>query len=701
MNSDELKEVWQSQAAPRRLTVDADVLLQQLERTKKSFQTMIFWRDAREVGVALVMLPLWIWIGLKETLPWTWYLCIPAMLWIAGFMVVDRMRQKRCQPRPGNPLRECIKNSLAQVEHQIWLLKNVLWWYLLPPGVALAAFFGHVALITREVGWLGEFIVAGIIAVAALILWGVYWLNQRAVRHELLPRRQELQEFLASLDDMNHASKFSDQVGGSPPPLPNAKRRSFRVPLSVIIVAILLVPPVLLIGWYASVRTSNASAIRKLENEIRQRGEPLTLAELQASYPRIPDDENAAVALMALWKSEEPSFWQAFNRDERPLPERARENYDPALPFLGAEAQRIPRGTPLPSNALAAAESYLSAKASHLERVRAALRRPRFRFPVKIEAGPDALLPHLQLLKTEAQNFRLVALIASERGDKAAAIAAIKETAQTGQMLASEPLLISQLVRVACLNLALEGIEQLLSRQSLTAAELENLRLFHEEINLHGVARTALINERAFSLCIFHPEFAARATVNGSLSDDTGNPEQAAHSVRTGFGFIQSIGLMDPDRRLMLATFKEAIELAGQETPESLRKTEALFARVQTNATKFPPKILSAMMLPSLQKVLARYAGYEARRRAALIAIGVEYHRAVHESRVPEKLDDLVPGGLPAIPADPFDGQNLRFRKLERGYVVYSVGSDLQDDGGRERRRGSVNNADVTFTVER
>src|SRR6266496_3145751 len=172
---------------------------------------------------------------------------------------------------------------------------------------------------------------------------------------------------------------------------------------------------------------------------------------------------------------------------------------------------------------------------------------------------------------------------------------------------------------------------------------------------------------------MFNPEFAARAAGSGSRSDDTGNPDQAARSVRTGFGVMQSVGFMDPDRRLMLATLKEAIELARQETPESLRKTEALFVEVQTNATRFPPKLLSAMMLPALQKVLSRYATYEARRRAGLIAIAVERHRLDHGGSVPEKLDDLVPAQAPAIPSDPFDGQNLRFRKLARGYVVYSI----------------------------
>jgi hypothetical protein len=42
----------------------------------------------------------------------------------------------------------------------------------------------------------------------------------------------------------------------------------------------------------------------------------------------------------------------------------------------------------------------------------------------------------------------------------------------------------------------------------------------------------------------------------------------------------------------------------------------------------------------------------------------------------------LVPTMLPALPIDRFDGQPLRYRIGEDGPMVYSVGSDREDDGG-------------------
>lgn len=48
----------------------------------------------------------------------------------------------------------------------------------------------------------------------------------------------------------------------------------------------------------------------------------------------------------------------------------------------------------------------------------------------------------------------------------------------------------------------------------------------------------------------------------------------------------------------------------------------------------------------------------------------------------PERLDELVPGWLPAAPLDPFSGRPLIYRREANGFLIYSVGPDQIDDGG-------------------
>ena len=50
--------------------------------------------------------------------------------------------------------------------------------------------------------------------------------------------------------------------------------------------------------------------------------------------------------------------------------------------------------------------------------------------------------------------------------------------------------------------------------------------------------------------------------------------------------------------------------------------------------------------------------------------------------RLPTSLDELVPQYLEAVPADPFDGQPMRFTATDEGIVIYSVSENLVDDGG-------------------
>jgi hypothetical protein len=60
---------------------------------------------------------------------------------------------------------------------------------------------------------------------------------------------------------------------------------------------------------------------------------------------------------------------------------------------------------------------------------------------------------------------------------------------------------------------------------------------------------------------------------------------------------------------------------------------------------------------------------------------------------------------LDEAPQDPFTGMELLYRQLPNGYVVYSVGRDLIDEGGKDeadsKKERTKTTYDITFTVER
>jgi hypothetical protein len=64
---------------------------------------------------------------------------------------------------------------------------------------------------------------------------------------------------------------------------------------------------------------------------------------------------------------------------------------------------------------------------------------------------------------------------------------------------------------------------------------------------------------------------------------------------------------------------------------------------------------------------------------------------------LPLHLDELVPNYLSKVPQDPFTGQTLIYRLQGTNWLLYSVGTDRADDGGRPAGRGVASKGDLFF----
>ncbi|MFC1883177.1 hypothetical protein ACFL2O_00260 [Thermodesulfobacteriota bacterium] len=70
------------------------------------------------------------------------------------------------------------------------------------------------------------------------------------------------------------------------------------------------------------------------------------------------------------------------------------------------------------------------------------------------------------------------------------------------------------------------------------------------------------------------------------------------------------------------------------------------------------------------------------------------------KGRCPASLEELAPQYLAEIPSDPFspDGRQLNLKAREKGIVIYSVGSNQTDDGGKPGVKASEGD-DIVFTL--
>jgi hypothetical protein len=224
MEPDKLQQAWQAHSSETHVTVDANSLLNAVERNQQEMRAAITLGDVVGIGVPLVMLPVWIYMGVASASPWTWYLMVPTFFWLILFTLVARPRRKQPHIDPGEPLSSSVQESLALVEHQIWLQRNIVWWYLLPIAIPLLAYTAHVSWLKSR-DWsdalsdVNSFVIVFFLA----LFYFFYYVSQRVVRTQYEPRRRELSTLLASLGD-----ETPGEVPGDYPILMREKRAYSR-----------------------------------------------------------------------------------------------------------------------------------------------------------------------------------------------------------------------------------------------------------------------------------------------------------------------------------------------------------------------------------------------------------------------------------------------------------------------------------------
>jgi hypothetical protein len=92
--------------------------------------------------------------------------------------------------------------------------------------------------------------------------------------------------------------------------------------------------------------------------------------------------------------------------------------------------------------------------------------------------------------------------------------------------------------------------------------------------------------------------------------------------------------------------------------------------------------LMVRMVVPDLDSLAWTCERMEVSRDGVLLGIALElFHRK--EGRYPETLAELSPKYMAEIPVDPMNGEPLKYRVTENGPLVYSVGTNHKDDGGK------------------
>lgn len=402
-----------------------------------------------------------------------------------------------------------------------------------------------------------------------------------------------------------------------------------------------------------------ASRIAKL----RQQGYPTTLAELH-QWEMIPAGQTnlAPMLLQKLTMPEQPNQTISYPKREGPL-----------APAMMHQVFNFAR---LATNQAAA-----------LRKVLAADGRARF---LPSPSAPDNPVPRYFADRAPRLIYSDALWQIEDRKPHLAA-ASLGALIRFSHFLAEEPMGIVQGGRVLRLDMAVRGLERLLHQAQLAAPQLEWLQreLAREP---EDAWRRNLIGEQCLAIVVLQtapPEKQLQLlqSLNWgeeilSLSDLREIP-----AASTPQAFLDALDALDElTSRLKEPMLKQLAH--GKTIPERSRaKNMGAVAYLYTAH-------LATFQMETIMKGLAI-------QRTGQAALAVERYRLANRGALPPTLAALVPAQLAAVPLDPFDEQPLRYKRLPKGFVIYSIGADLQDDGGIEGRLTTKSPCDLTFTIAR
>ena len=91
---------------------------------------------------------------------------------------------------------------------------------------------------------------------------------------------------------------------------------------------------------------------------------------------------------------------------------------------------------------------------------------------------------------------------------------------------------------------------------------------------------------------------------------------------------------------------------------------------------------MAGLLIPNVTVTLFKRATLDAMYDTGRIGIACKIYKNLNGD-FPDDLAELSPDILEKIPVDPFTGDPFIYKKQESGFIVYSVGNNLRDEGGR------------------
>ena len=289
-----------------------------------------------------------------------------------------------------------------------------------------------------------------------------------------------------------------------------------------------------------------------------------------------------------------------------------------------------------------------------------------------LSEGYAMQLPHLAKLRDCARLLGADALARAGRGDFATAMADIEAGFQLAGALAGEPTLVSQLVRMAMVDVTADAFQLVFEPGELPADLTRDLvRLLTQSDHRDGFAAS------------FAVEQAAGLQVFSDFLRDEGAWPMGATSPLAGFGaWLYASPIARPWFNMDEAAYAGIMDRFHEAVQLPYYEAKPLLDQIEQDVEDLPvTRVLSRMLLPALARSCAAQARLEATLDLTQMGIAIEHYHGVH-GEYPGTLEAIASELGGAVPVDPFTGQPYHYRPSGGTFLLYSIGMDLEDDGG-------------------
>jgi hypothetical protein len=394
----------------------------------------------------------------------------------------------------------------------------------------------------------------------------------------------------------------------------------------------------LISAWLVWLAVANAPANAQIDEKLAKAhaaGEPVTIADLAANRPA--PERNA---LTYLQRAEDTS--EAINREVHEV-------------WKVEEARQLEQGQQVPESfdySPTMIDAYRKAFAAHptaIVLLFQASECPEYFLDLDYDTDSGSefvadMLPKVQMVRaaTRVLNYRVLLLLSE--GKREEALDTCLAMLRLSNLFSGAPTLVGQLVAIAIRNVSINATNRVLRDGTLPPEAYDRLEAELARQDFRDAYRRSLITERAVGMAHFDD---MRMVYSGLPH---GKRDQASY----------------------LELFEVIIANAHQ--PYGSSDAQAAYRAAMNKAGP-----LTKLLGPAIEAANEAVTRNEAQARCLRVLNAIL--RRAPEDQADVKLDDLnLPKGTTT---DPFNGQPLHLRHTDAGWLIYSVGGNLKDDGGQ------------------